>query len=189
MLLCFALVLGMASCDKDLDFHSMTPQEESISSTVGSSVYTVKPGDSVLIVLAEENGLNELVNAIVYVDTAINVGLISMLSDTTVDHTILAPTDMAFYEFYDALGVGGIMDLTPEQVLSILEFHILQGRLISTDVIPRFGSRLHQTLLGEAIQVSSDASIKANSNGAQIIDVDLAASNGIIHVLDNVLIP
>jgi uncharacterized surface protein with fasciclin (FAS1) repeats len=99
--------------------------------------------------------------------------------------TVFAPTDEAF----DKLPAGTVANLLkPEnkgQLAAILKFHVVAGRVYSTDLLKAKeaktlnGAMLHATVTNGAAKV----------NGAGLVATDLDASNGVIHVIDTVLLP
>jgi len=100
--------------------------------------------------------------------------------------TVFAPTDAAFVSLLDELG------LTAEQLLSnkalvirVLLYHVARGNRDSEDVLE---SKRIRTLRGFLFQ---DNGVLTDANGrtANIIAVDIKASNGIIHVIDRVVLP
>ncbi|MFU8842005.1 MAG: fasciclin domain-containing protein, partial [Nitriliruptoraceae bacterium] len=90
---------------------------------------------------------------------------------------------------YGAVGVDGITDLPAELVLDVLQYHVAEGRRAANSVVPRNGERTVTTLLGATFSVDTDAEITAVGNSAQIIAPNISASNGIIHVIDAVILP
>ena len=97
--------------------------------------------------------------------------------------TVFAPTNAAF----DALPEGLLEKLLlPENIgvlTSILTYHVVAGKVMSTDVaagdVP--------SVEGSTIAVTTDYGVKVN--GANVVAVDVAASNGVIHVIDAVIVP
>jgi uncharacterized surface protein with fasciclin (FAS1) repeats len=99
--------------------------------------------------------------------------------------TVFAPTDEAFAK----LPAGTVENLLkPEnrdQLRRILTYHVVAGKVMAADVVK----------LKTARAVSGDSlAIKAGSNGvtigaARVVKTDIAATNGVIHVIDTVLIP
>ncbi|MFZ9844130.1 MAG: fasciclin domain-containing protein [Ilumatobacteraceae bacterium] len=97
--------------------------------------------------------------------------------------TVFAPTNAAF----DALPEGLLEKLLlPENVgalTAILTYHVVSGKVMSTDVtagdVP--------TVEGSTIAITTDGGVKVN--GANVVAVDVAASNGVIHVIDQVIVP
>lgn len=98
-------------------------------------------------------------------------------------YTVFAPTDEAFAALGQATIDGLLAD--PEALRNILLFHVVPGRLDSAAVAAADtltsaqGSDIDVTVAGETVQVS----------GATITTVDVAASNGIIHIIDAVMLP
>jgi len=95
-------------------------------------------------------------------------------------YTVFAPTDAAF----DALPAGTVDALLadPPALSEILLYHVAEGTLESADV----GSTpLIATLNGQAVSVGAGPTI----DGAGITAADVDASNGVIHVIDQVLLP
>jgi len=94
--------------------------------------------------------------------------------------TVFAPTDQAF----DALPAGTLeAPLKPEnknQLTSILTYHVVPGKIMSRDVLKL--SRV-QTVQGQAAETSLAI------DGARVIQADIACSNGVIHVIDKVMLP
>ena len=112
-------------------------------------------------------------------------GLVETLSSDG-QFTIFAPTDDAFA----ALPEGTVESLLedPQGALTdILLYHVVDGAVMAEDVV---GLTAAPTLLGQdiAIAVNGDGQVFLNGT-AQVIITDLEASNGVIHVIDAVLIP
>lgn len=151
------------------------------------------PGDASIAQIALDNAdFNELVAALSYVDDELGAGLVELFLNGKDQFTVFAPTDAAFQGLYDALGdeVNGITDLPASLVLSVLQYHVTEGRRASNSVVPKRNLRTVETLLaGATFQVTPDLTIRAIGNTANIVGADISASNGIIHVIDNVLLP
>jgi uncharacterized surface protein with fasciclin (FAS1) repeats len=99
--------------------------------------------------------------------------------------TVFAPTDAAFA----ALPAGTLDDLMkPEnkaQLEALLQHHIVAGRVSSTDLATVDTA---QTMNGDvAVNVAADNSVKVAE--ATVVEPDIQTSNGVIHVVDKVLIP
>ena len=99
--------------------------------------------------------------------------------------TVFAPTDEAFSKLPE-----GTVDelLTPEkqsQLQEILKYHVASGKAMAGDVV---ALDLVETLTGDSlpIQVSGDTVMVGD---ATVIQTDIECSNGVIHVIDSVLIP
>lgn len=110
-------------------------------------------------------------------------GLDGALSDETKDYTVFAPTDDAFA----ALPAGTVEALLedPEgQLTDILLYHVVDGRFMASDV----GSMdTIDTLQGSPLVIDTTDGVTVG--GANVIITDVECSNGVIHVIDAVLIP
>jgi uncharacterized surface protein with fasciclin (FAS1) repeats len=96
--------------------------------------------------------------------------------------TIFAPTDDAFSKLPSG-AMGTLLD-NPLELTNLLTYHIIADRIPSND-IPRLNST--KTVEGSILKV--DTSNGVHINDANVIETDIEADNGIIHVIDNVLIP
>ncbi|MCW6506603.1 fasciclin domain-containing protein [Lichenifustis flavocetrariae] len=99
--------------------------------------------------------------------------------------TVFAPTDEAFA----ALPAGTVESLIkPEnkaKLTSILTLHVLAGKVMSTDVAGKKSSP--KSVSGEELHV--DGTDGVHVNGAKVVKADIACTNGVIHVIDKVLLP
>ena len=111
-------------------------------------------------------------------------GLVGVLNGNR-QFTVFAPTDAAFEDLYAALGVAGVDDIPLDVLRAVLRHHVAPGERFSGDVL---GSTKVRTLNGDFI-VPSVAGGAAYVDGAQIVLADVDASNGVIHVIDTVLLP
>ncbi len=149
------------------------------------------PGSQSIAEVAIEAGFSELVAALSYVDEDLDAGLVNLFLNGKDQYTVFAPTDAAFYALYEALGedVDEITDLPAEVVLNVLLYHVTEGRRAANSVVPRNGSRTIETLLGQSFSVNTSGIISAFGNSAMIVAPNVSASNGIIHVIDTVILP
>jgi len=107
------------------------------------------------------------------------------LSTTTANSkmTLFAPTDAAFRSLFSTLGISGIDDLTAEQLRPILLYHVIDGPVFSTQLRAGF----MPTLNGAAVEVKLSNGVMIND--ARVTRANLRASNGVVHVIDKVLLP
>lgn len=100
--------------------------------------------------------------------------------------TVFAPTNAAFDALFADLGVSGIDDLTSEQLTPILLYHVVNGNVRAADVT----STSVPTLNPEAsIEITvSDMGVKLDGN-ANVVVTDVQGTNGVIHVIDKVILP
>jgi uncharacterized surface protein with fasciclin (FAS1) repeats len=98
--------------------------------------------------------------------------------------TVFAPTDAAF----EALPAGTIDDLLkPEnkaKLASILTYHVVAGKVMSTDLSD---GMTPDTVNGETITIKTEGGVTIN--GTTVLTADIEADNGVIHVVDAVLMP
>ncbi len=111
-------------------------------------------------------------------------GLVEALSGEG-PFTVFAPTDDAFAKL-----PAGTVDslLKPEnkaKLASILKYHVVPGRVYSSDAVAAGSAK---TLQGQSVKIQVNGS-DATVNGAKILATDLDASNGVIHVIDSVILP
>lgn len=148
-----------------------------------------KPGDDPIAKIAMDAGFTELVGALVYVDTELDAGLVNLFLNGKDQYTVFAPTDAAFKNLYTALAVDEITDLPATLVLDVLKYHVVEGRRAANSIVAQNGSRYITTLLGSTFSVDNKGMITAVGNTGNITSANISASNGIIHVVDAVLLP
>jgi uncharacterized surface protein with fasciclin (FAS1) repeats len=141
-----------------------------------------------IVTLAVDNGnFTTLVAAVGCADPAVLAALTS-----GEQYTVFAPTDAAFQT---TLGVDASTVCTIDQALltNVLLYHVTEGRRFSNSVLPKGMAppRVINTLLGVPFTVSRTGEITdGNSNTSPTIVVaDIPATNGVIHVVDEVLLP
>ena len=140
----------------------------------------ILPVDGTVVDVAAKNGsFNTLVAAIKA------AGLVETLSGKG-PYTILAPTDEAFAK----LPAGTLeMLLKPEnkqQLVDILSYHVVPGVAAYSDAVAKMTEV--PTVLGKPVAVKV-VDGKVMLNGAKVVTADVEASNGVIHVIDTVLLP
>jgi uncharacterized surface protein with fasciclin (FAS1) repeats len=99
--------------------------------------------------------------------------------------TVFAPTDAAFAK----LPAGTVESLLadPQKLASILTFHVVPGKVMAADIVKANGAK-PATVNGQSLDVVvRDGRVLVN--GANVVTADVVASNGVIHVIDTVLIP
>ena len=99
--------------------------------------------------------------------------------------TVFAPTDAAFAKL--PAGTVEALLADKEKLASILTYHVVSGKVMAGDIVKANGAK-PTTVNGQALDiVLTDG--KVYVNGAQVVTADIAASNGVIHVIDTVLLP
>ncbi|MGP9820933.1 fasciclin domain-containing protein [Salinarimonas sp. NSM] len=100
--------------------------------------------------------------------------------------TVFAPTDAAFAALPEGTVDSLLLPENRDQLVAVLTYHVLPGRVMSSDIAGQEvspetvqGSTLMIDATGDAVMV----------NTATVVTADVEASNGVIHIIDTVLIP
>jgi uncharacterized surface protein with fasciclin (FAS1) repeats len=102
--------------------------------------------------------------------------------------TVFAPTDDAFADLLEALEITAEELLADTELLTaVLTYHVIAGEVPASTVVTLDGQTA-ATVNGAEVSISVDGDA-VQVNDANVIAVDVAASNGIIHVIDSVLLP
>jgi transforming growth factor-beta-induced protein len=128
------------------------------------------------VVLAIDNGFSTLVTAVVTAE------LLPALSDPFSEYTVFAPTNQAFTDLATALNtnLNGILALP--NLADILLYHVVDGTVLSTQLT----AGPVATLEGSDVIVSLTGGVKIND--ANVTTADVLADNGVVHVLDKVIL-
>ena len=94
--------------------------------------------------------------------------------------TVLAPNDDAFAKLSKGTVEGLLKPENRDKLVAILSYHVLPGRIL-------LGAQSPKTLQGQSVTIRTSGSFEVN--GANVIASDITASNGVVHVIDSVLIP
>ncbi|MGY5850174.1 fasciclin domain-containing protein [Salegentibacter sp. F14] len=193
------LSLFLVSCEKEdveiqtesyqMSVYDVLEQNSTKKADPAKKKAAPAPGEDAIATIAIEGGFNELVDALLYVDEELDAGLVNLFLTGTDQYTVFAPTDQAFEGLYTALGIDNIRDLPADLVLQVLLYHVTEGRRAANSVVPPKNYRTIETLLGESFKVNAQKEITAIGNTANIVAEDVSASNGIIHVIDGVILP
>ncbi|MDZ4764269.1 MAG: fasciclin domain-containing protein [Chloroflexota bacterium] len=128
---------------------------------------------------------------------AADPAVLEALANPELSLTVFAPTDAAFAALAEALGEEAFAAVLadPAALTDILLFHVLDGAAMSTDVVAALeagdGAAAFPTLNGQYIDVATteEGGITVNGANLNLEMVDIMASNGIIHVIDAVILP
>lgn len=128
------------------------------------------------------------------VDTAVNAGAFDTLVAAVkaaglVDNlkgrgpfTVFAPTDDAFAKLPEGT-VDSLLNDIP-QLTKILTYHVVSGKVMSSDMV---GLDSVPTVEGSSLSIDASSGVKVND--ATVVTPDVEADNGVIHVIDSLLIP
>ena len=166
-----ALVM-LSACGSD----GAASTEETVADTMAEEASAMTEAGDIVAVASTTEGFGTLVAAL----TA--AGLVETLQGAG-PFTVFAPTDAAF-----AALPAGLLDklLLPENkdvLVSILTYHVVPGMVMSADIMAGDVPTV------EGSSVTLDTSYGVKVNGANVTAADVAASNGVIHVIDAVIVP
>ena len=99
--------------------------------------------------------------------------------------TVFAPTDAAFAKLPAGTVESLLMPENKDKLVAILTYHVVPGNVTATDVVKLSSAK---TVNGAAVAIAVvDGSVRIDS--ATVIETDIGASNGTIHVIDSVILP
>ena len=136
-------------------------------------------GDDTIVDVAKDSDFDVLVAAVE------EAGLVDTLSGNR-QLTVFAPTDQAFKDLASALGVEPADLLERDDLADILTYHVTSGRRYSESVLNAPEIKM---LNGETVDVDGTTLNGGGLGGAEIDDTDIEAGNGVVHVIDGVLLP
>lgn len=98
--------------------------------------------------------------------------------------TVFAPTDEAFAKLGDAAIADLLKPENKTKLVAILTYHVVPGKVMAADVVKLKEAK---TVQGGVLKIDTTDGVKVNSS--KVVKTDIGASNGVIHVIDTVLIP
>jgi uncharacterized surface protein with fasciclin (FAS1) repeats len=138
----------------------------------------IVPKDNIVETAIANDDFETLVTAVVA------AGLDGTLSDESADFTVFAPTDDAFAAL-DPVFLTDLVENDTATLTSILTYHVISSNVMSTDLSDGMNVA---TVEGSTIDITIEDG-KVFINDAQVILVDIECSNGVIHVIDQVIVP
>jgi transforming growth factor-beta-induced protein len=117
------------------------------------------------------------------VQAVVKAGLVDALSGEG-PFTVFAPTNAAFDALFATLGVSGIDALSAEDLLPILTYHVVQGNVLSGSL-----SNGSVPTLNEGKNLTIDLTAGVKINDSNVVAPDIQGANGVVHVIDKVLLP
>ncbi len=111
-------------------------------------------------------------------------GLVDALSDKDATLTVFAPTDEAFAKLPEGTVASLLKPENKEKLAAILTYHVVPAEVMAVDVKPGDVA----TLNGKKLTITvTDGTVMVNK--ATVVKTDIVATNGVIHVVDSVIIP
>lgn len=170
-----SLMLGAVACSSDSDTASSdTTVKKESSTTMAPAVKS----ETIVEIAAGTADFSTLVGA---VKTA---GLAETLSGTG-PFTVFAPNNAAFAK----LPAGTLASLTPAQLTPILTYHVVSGEVLAKDVKPGKVKTVNGAELTINVEGGKVTITDAKGGTVNVIKTDIVGSNGVIHVIDGVLMP
>lgn len=142
-----------------------------------------------IVETAQENSeLSSLVEALT--DSRHTTDFVALLSGTT-NYTVFAPNNTAFQTLLDSdASWNTIADIPIATLDAVLKYHVIAGAVKSTDLTASYVNTLSMGPNSEAISLQIEVSPSVQFNGnAGVVDVDVEATNGVVHVIDKVMLP
>lgn len=98
--------------------------------------------------------------------------------------TVFAPTDDAFAALPEGTVESLLQPENKDQLVSILTYHVVPGKVMSTDLSDGMAAA---TVQGGDVTIGTTGGVTVN--GANVVSADIETSNGVIHVIDGVILP
>ena len=99
--------------------------------------------------------------------------------------TVFAPTDEAFAK----LPAGTVESLLKDipKLTAVLTYHVVAGKVLAADVVKLDGKEA-KTVQGGSVKISTTGGVKLNGT-SNVVTTDILCTNGVIHVIDGVILP
>jgi transforming growth factor-beta-induced protein len=122
-------------------------------------------------------------NFSILVQAVVKAGLVDALSAKG-PFTVFAPTNAAFTALFAQLGISGVNDLTAEQLIPILTYHVVSGNVLSSALS---NGNVPTLNVGKSLNVNLSSGVKINDS--EVVAANIQGSNGVVHVINKVLLP
>jgi uncharacterized surface protein with fasciclin (FAS1) repeats len=99
--------------------------------------------------------------------------------------TVFAPTDEAFAKLPEGTVAELLKPENKDKLVAILTYHVVPGRVLAADVVKLESA---ETVQGESVKIKVKDG-KVWIDNAQVVATDVEATNGVIHVIDSVILP
>ncbi|MEM7399420.1 MAG: fasciclin domain-containing protein, partial [Pseudomonadota bacterium] len=99
--------------------------------------------------------------------------------------TVFAPTDEAFAKLPDGTVEDLLKPENKDKLVAILTYHVVPGKIMSGDIKGK--ETEVKTVQGSMLDVNAKDGVKVDN--AKVVKADIDTSNGVIHVIDNVIMP
>ena len=166
---------GQATLDvSSLDFYASNGIIHLIDGILLPEAY--RPVTTIADVVAESDDFSTLLAALQAAD------LVDALADAEATFTVFAPTNDAF----GPINVGALLE-NEDALAEVLTYHVVAGSAIASGALEE-GDNVVTTLAGDELTVTLTADGEVFIEGAQVTTADVETDNGVIHVIDGVLL-
>ena len=166
------LTLGVTACN------SSSPAAPASAARMSATSADLRPGNETIVgIVLKDDGEFDVLQAAV-----VRAGLVDALGGSA-QLTVFAPTDAAFVASLkvanEAAAIAAVNGLPVDTVKNILLYHVTEGRRISKSIL---AAPSYQMLNGQTLT-------RAQLTAAGFTTTDVSASNGVVHVINAVLMP
>ena len=98
--------------------------------------------------------------------------------------TVFAPTDEAFAKLPEGTVADLLKPENKDKLVAILKYNVVAGKVTAADVVKLNAAK---TLNGQEVKIDAKSGVKVNN--ATVVKADIVTKNGVIHVIDTVLLP
>lgn len=99
--------------------------------------------------------------------------------------TVFAPTDEAFAKLPEGTVENLLKPENKEQLVAVLTYHVIPGKVMAGDIAGK--ELMVETVQGSKLSINATDGVKVDN--ATVVAADVGASNGVIHVIDQVMLP
>ena len=178
------LALVLAACaSPTTPTAAPTAMPEPTASPEPTAAPTEEPAAKTIVDIAVEDG--RFTTLVAAVQAA---GLAETLNSEG-PFTVFAPTDEAFAALPEGTLDSLLLPENKQQLTDILLYHVVPGTVMAADVAGMDGQMADTALEGQQIAIKVDMGNVYLNENTQVIITDIEASNGVIHVIDSVLLP
>ena len=181
--------LVLAACGDDDESAESTETAETAEAAEAATETTMAPtettvADPTMDIVETATAAGDFTTLLAAVEAA---GLVETLQGDG-PYTVFAPTDEAFAAALEDLGLTADELLADTETLaSILTYHVVEGEVPAADVVGLDGQAV-PTVNGADVEITVDGET-VMVNDATVTTTDIFATNGVIHVIDSVLLP
>ena len=101
--------------------------------------------------------------------------------------TVFAPTNAAFEKLPKGTVENLLKPENKQQLAALLQYHVVPGRVTSADVVKLKNGATVKTVEGSSLRVTVKPAVRVDN--ARVVKTDITADNGVIHVIDTVIMP